>query len=186
MPSTLPDADARVRVGLFFAIFPPPSVAARIAELGRQLQSVHRLRGALTAPDRLHVTLYPIDLRKRALRAAVTRARDAALRIKAEPFDVLFNHTQSFEGGYPFVLMGDRGLVRLADLRRALGAALYHVELRDGASSFTPHVTLLYGGDRLIGPHPVSPIRWRVEDFRLILSEHGVGHRIMGQWPLGT
>jgi 2'-5' RNA ligase len=186
MTYVLPSTDGDKTAGLFFALFPPPAIAARIAELGRQLRSVHRLEGAPTAMDRLHCTLYPVDLRRREPGAAMTRACAAAARIRTAPFDVVFDRTLSFRGSgtHPFVLAGDHGLAALSAFRHALGTALYHAELRDGASSFTPHVTLLYGGDKLIDERPVSPIRWRVEDFRLILSTHGEGHAVMGCWPL--
>ena len=185
---TTVDPEARVRVALFFALFPPPSAAARIAELGQQLQRVHRLKGTPTALDRLHCTLHGLDTERRGLDGTAARAREAAARVKAEPFDVVFDHTVSFRGsrGHPFVLRGGRGLNGLTTFRRALGAAMYNVELRDGlAGAYTPHVTLIYGTDRLVAEHPIRPIRWRVDAFDLVLSVHREGHQHLGRWVLG-
>lgn len=184
----LPNADDRVRVGIFFALFPPAPVAARMAELARQLQSAHRLKGAMTAPERLHCTLRPIDLRKTDIAAAVTRARAAASRIKAEPFDVAFDRSMGFRGRdkHHFVLCGGHGLVHLTAFRQSLGTAMFHAELKEGAArAYTPHVTLLYGTDRLVEEHPIPPIRWRVDAFKLVVSAHGHGHRLADCWRLG-
>jgi 2'-5' RNA ligase len=171
---------------LFFALFPPPAVAGRIAELGQQLARVHRLKGAATAPDRLHCSLHLLDPGRRDLDAAVERAREAAARIEAEPFDVVFDRTASFgKAAHHFVLYGERGTAALKAFRGALRTTLYYAELIDNfGSPFAPHVTMLYGGDRAVEEYPVTPIRWHVDAFELVLSIHGEGHRHLGQWRL--
>lgn len=176
-----------IDIRLFFALLPPPAVAARIFELGQQLQRAHRLKGMAMPADRLHCSLHRIDLSKRLLDAAVTRAQDAAARLRVEPFDVIFDQTMSFRGRqtHPFVLGGGRGLGSLTVFDRTLGNALFQTELRDGPTgALTPHVTMIYGGDRLIDAHPVPPIHWRVETFELIASTRGKGHEHVGCWQL--
>ncbi len=184
---TTVDPEAHGGAALFFALFPPVPVAGRIAELGQQLQRVHRLQGAPAAPDRLHCTLHRIAMEKRGLEGTTARAREAAARVKAEPFDVVFDRTASFgKFAHHFVLFGDRGLGALKAFRAALRNALYHAELIEGgASPFAPHVTLLYGGDHAVEEYPVTPIRWRVDAFDLVLSVRGEGHRHLGRWGLG-
>lgn len=182
-----PEDSDRMRGALFFALFPPPAIAARIAELADQLQRAHRLRGARTPADRLHCTLYPVPPQKWGWEKTVARAFDAAGRVKVEPFDVVFDHTMGFAGSakHHFVLRGDRGLAGLVAFRRALGNALYLAELRDGAASFTPHVTLVYGADRLVTEtYPVRAIHWRVDAFELVHSVPRRKHEHVGCWPL--
>ncbi len=183
MLSATQDADVR----LFFALLPPPAVAARIFELGQQLQRAHRLTGTAMPAGRLHCSLHRIDLSKRPLETAVAKAQDAAARLRVEPFDVVFDKTISFRGreAHPFVLCGGRGLGSLTVFYRTLGNALFQTELRDGPSNtITPHVTMIYGGDRLIDAHPIPPIHWRVETFELIASTRGKGHAQVGSWRL--
>jgi RNA 2',3'-cyclic 3'-phosphodiesterase len=172
---------------LFFALFPPPVAASRIAELGQQLSRVHRLKGAPTAPDRLHCSLHRIDLETRDEASAVERAREAAARVRALPFDVAFDRTATFgKNQRHFVLFGSTGVEPLRSFRAALGSAMYYAELRDGpVSAFTPHVTMLYGGDHTVEEYPVTPIRWRVDAFALVLSVHGEGHQHLDRWRLG-
>ena len=172
---------------LFFALFPPPAPAARMAELGQQLARVNRLKGALTAPDRLHCSLHRIDIETRDEAWAIARAREAAARVRSLPFDAAFDRTASFgKDKRHFVLFGSNGVEPLRSFRAALGSAMYYAELRDGpASAFTPHVTLLYGGNHTVEEYPVTPIRWRVDAFTLVLSVHGEGHQHLGRWGLG-
>jgi RNA 2',3'-cyclic 3'-phosphodiesterase len=179
-------SDTTVRVGLFFALFPPPETAARIAELAQQLQRVHRLKGTATAPERLHCTLRTVDLRERDLTAVLHRAQDAGGRMRAAPFAVAFNCTSSFGTTAPhLVLVGDRSLSELHAFRTMLGSAMFHAGLEGRAAhSFTPHITLLYGTDRVVPDYPVRPIGWRADAFELILSVHGAGHRHVARWPL--
>jgi len=52
------------------------------------------------------------------------------------------------------------------------------------ASSFTPHVTLLYDG-RVVTERLVEPIRWTVREFVLVRSLLGkTRHIVIGRWPL--
>jgi 2'-5' RNA ligase len=171
---------------LFFALFPPPAATSRIAELGQQLVRVNRLKGAMMAPDRLHCSLHRIDIAARDETWAIERARAAAARVRALPFDIAFDRTASFGSDKRhFVLFGSNGVEPLRSFRAALGSAMYYAELRDGpASAFTPHVTLLYGGDHTVEEYPVTPIRWRVDAFTLVLSVHGEGHQHLETWRL--
>ena len=177
--------DTTAPAALFFALFPPPRTAARIADLARQLQRVHRLKGVPTAPDRLHCSLHRVDTQKRGPDWAAERAREAASRVRAEAFDVVFDRTASFgKFAHHFVLFGEPGALKA--FRAALRSALYYAELIDGrAAPFAPHVTLLYGGDHAVEEYPVTPIRWRVDAFELVLSVRGEGHRHLGRWALG-
>ena len=128
---------------LFFALFPPPVPASRIAELGQQLTRVHRLKGALVPQERLHCSLHLIDIASRDEAWAIDRAREAAARVRALAFDVALDRTASFgKDKRHFVLFGSNGVEPLRSFRAALGSAMYYAELRDApASAFNTRST---------------------------------------------
>ena len=52
------DDPAKLTDRLFFAIFPGPAVAARIARVAQYLRSQHGLKGKPLEARRLHITLH--------------------------------------------------------------------------------------------------------------------------------
>jgi 2'-5' RNA ligase len=166
---------------LFFAAVPDAVTAARIYRLAAALKRARGFGGKLIEPDRLHVTLFSLDLSERAGRMA----SEAATEVSAQPFDVSFDRTASFcvrRGNRPFVLLGDEGLQGLSGFRRMLGAAMTRKGLRRPATAdFTPHVTLLYDL-REAEEQPIEPICWTVSDFVLVHSMQGHVH--LARWPL--
>jgi RNA 2',3'-cyclic 3'-phosphodiesterase len=167
---------------LFLAVVPDAVTAARIYRLATALKRVRGFDGKLVEQDRLHVTLFSLDLSEHAVRMA----SEAAAEVSVQPFDVSFDRTASFlvrRGDRPFVLLGDEGLQGLSGFRRMLGAAMTRNGLRRRAvKDFTPHVTLLY--DRCeVEEQPIEPISWTVGDFVLVHSRRGHVH--LARWPLG-
>ena len=168
---------------LFLAILPDAETSARIYKIAEILKAAHAFRGRLTAPERLHVTLFSLG---HLSQDRVEAACAAIEELKAEPFDVSFDRTMSFRGrpgSRPFVLAGVDGLVPLKLFRRSLAAAfaqrdgLKHLGRRD----FTPHVTLLFD-DQAVDEQPIGPIGWTVRGLVLIHSMKG--HEHLAQWPL--
>lgn len=175
---------------LFFAVFPDPATAARIAALARSLHDQHRLRGKPLRADRLHVTLHHLGDHAGLPRDIVDAAGQAAERTaETEPFQVAFDSASSFAGrsrNRPCVLRGaPEGLAPLVVLQQRLGTAMAATGLaRHVGRDFTPHVTLLYD-DRSLEPPPVERVEWTVRDFVLVHSLLGrTEHRILGRWPL--
>jgi 2'-5' RNA ligase len=173
------------RINLFFALRPPTAVGVAIDALGDQLQRAHRLRGAKIARQRLHNTLAAAHDQRRAPQDIIARARSAGQRIRAKPFKVRFEWTESFDihrDRYPFVLRGDLNV--LNDFRQCLCAEMAQTGLAV-PSSYTPHVTLIWA-DRRVEAYPIAPIDWLVTDFVLVSSVFGQSrHDILGHWQLG-
>jgi RNA 2',3'-cyclic 3'-phosphodiesterase len=168
---------------LFVAILPDAETSARIYKMAEILKAAHAFRGQLTAPDRLHVTLFSLGGLPEQL---IEKACEAIGEARAEPFEISFDRSMSFRGqpgSRPFVLAGSDGLKRLKAFRRALAAAfarrngLRHLGRRD----FTPHITLLFD-DRAVEEQPFGPIGWTVRNLVLIHSMNG--HRHLAHWPL--
>jgi RNA 2',3'-cyclic 3'-phosphodiesterase len=169
---------------LFLAALPDADTSARIHRLAQVLKQAHRFSGRLIEPRHLHVSLFFLG---EPLEAVAQVASEAAAEVRAQPFEIWFDRSASFQGrqgNWPFVLIGEEGLRGLQSLRRALGAALARRGMKRLARrEFTPHITLLYA-ERRIEEHPIEPIRWMVNEFVLIHSRNG--HTHLGRWPLIT
>jgi 2'-5' RNA ligase len=168
---------------VFLAILPDTETAARLYEMARRLKKANAFRGQLTAPERLHVTLFCFNgLEKQA----VGRASEVLDEMRTEPFTLTFDRSMSFRGqagSRPFVLTGNDGLNSLRLFRRSLANAfarrdgLRHLGRRD----FTPHVTLLFDAQS-VDEQPFGPIEWIARELVLIHSNRG--HRPLSHWPL--
>ncbi|QTC92974.1 2'-5' RNA ligase family protein [Brevundimonas goettingensis] len=172
---------------LFFGLFPDAATAQRIAALGEDLKRKHGMKSKVHAVDRLHVTLFHLGDFPGLPNDLVRKATAAAEGMKAEPFEVTFDHATSFAGrpkNRPFILKGsEAGLADLQAYRAAVGLALASQGVKT-AGAFTPHVTLLYD-DPIIEPDPIAPISWTVRELVLVRSLLGQGvHEHIGRWPL--
>jgi 2'-5' RNA ligase len=173
---------------LFFAVFPNVDAAARIARLGDGLRCQHHLRGKALATERLHVSLHHVgDFVRPPDQGIVAAARDVAAGVHRPSFAVEFNGAMSFRGrpdNQPFVLHGDDGVVGLAMLQQALGAALQKAGLGRCAMHYNPHITLMYA-DRFVADRAVEPVRWTVHEFVLVHSLLGRSrYRALDRFPL--
>jgi len=177
---------------LFFGLYPDPDTALLIAKRTQSLRDECGLTGEPLAPARLHVTLHHIGDFAGLPQHLIVGAVEAADSLRAAPFDVVFDRAMSFggqPGNNPFVLRGaeDGGLSALMTFRGTLSLAMAKTGRLLGervASSFTPHVTLLYDG-RVVTERLVEPIRWTVREFVLVRSLLGkTRHIVIGRWPL--
>lgn len=175
---------------LFFAVFPDPATATRIAAVGQELRCQHGLKGKALATERLHVSLHHVgDYYLRLPDEVVSAAREVAAGVHLPSFTVAFNSAASFRGrpdNQPFVLRGDDGVIGLTMLQQALGAAMEKAGLGRCAAHYTPHVTLMYG-DRFVADQSVEPpVDWAVGEFVLVHSLLGRScYRPLGRFRLG-
>jgi 2'-5' RNA ligase len=174
---------------LFFAVFLSIDAATSAGELAWGLRREHDLKGRPLAVERLHVTLQHLGDHSGLPPDIVAAAGEAAVTVSARPFDVAFDRVVSFSGrphNRPLVLRGGAGLDELMVFQRTLGLAMTKTGLgRHSGSNFTPHVTLLYDGQR-IAEQAVQTISWTVREFVLVHSLLGqTRHIALGRWPLG-
>ncbi|KWU28308.1 2'-5' RNA ligase [Burkholderia sp. MS389] len=186
---TLPGFDAPPPVPVhrfFFAVMPDLATAARITGL---VESMRLEKDSMVGIERLHITLGSLGDFAYVPGATLVRARAVADRIDVPSFSVTFDKIISFNrrsGRQPLVLTGKAGLEDLIDFRRQLRDALKRAGVPVFPSSFTPHVTLLYGAQRP-DEYRIEPITWTVFDFALIDSWLGKSHYdVLGRWPLTT
>lgn len=180
-------APAQATDGLFFAIFPDASAAARIALIAQSLRADEGLHGRPQPADRLHATLHHIGGHI-GLRTDLVAAAEAAARVTMARFEVAFDSVSSFggrAGNLPLVLRAGSGAGTLEALHAALGAQMVATGLgRWIKPAFVPHVTLLYD-DRSIAPHAIEPVAWTVREFVLVHSLLSrTEYRMLGRWPL--
>jgi 2'-5' RNA ligase len=173
-----------MRRSLFFAIFPHAESAASIAALGARLKHQLALKGKLTEPHRLHVTLhhlgsYPVAAPRKHVQAAL----EAAAGVAPPSFDVVFDEAMRFDKSKAFVLCGaESGIATLAAFRQRLGEALADAGF-EPERGFTPHMTLAYTPTK-VERHSIEPVRWKADSFALIESHVGESiHEVLGQWP---
>jgi len=181
-------APAQATDGLFFAIFPDASAAARIASIAQSLRAGEGLLGRPQPADRLHATLHHIGGHIGLRTDLVAAAEAAAARVAMAPFEVAFDSVSSFggrAGNLPLVLRAGSGAGTLEALHAALGAQMAAAGLgRWVKPAFVAHVTLLYDG-RSVAPRAIEPVAWTVREFVLVHSLLGRSkYRMLGRWPL--
>lgn len=170
---------------LFFGLFLPPGDTPRVFADADELCVQRGLIGPRVAADRLHITLQVVeDFRDCVPLAMVDAARAAAATVACPSLPIVFDHALSFQPKNTFVLRCDsRSDAAIARLRQTLALALRRVGLRP-ASSYTPHMTLMYKV-RQVPEQPITPIRWTATEFALVLSHFGkTHHQCVARWPL--
>lgn len=173
---------------LFFALFPDPATAARLAALAHEQAVRHGLHGAPLPAERLHVTLFHLGDWVGLPPAVADAACRAAATLRVTPFEVCLDETASFANRRekkPFVLKARGGNQALRGFHAALARQLGRQGLaRAAGESFEPHVTLLYDR-RLVPPEPVPPVAWQASEWVLVHSLLGQGrHLRLGSWPM--
>jgi len=185
-------AQARQVHHLFFAALPCADIAARVVKLAATLRSAHKLRGAPTAAERLHITLCPVaTFDGQPLSWIVAEAVNIAEQIASvtPPFGVVFNRAVGFDNrwrGAKLALCGGEELKPAVILQQNLRSALRRAGVDGGRGTLSnPHVTIVYDAGRVVGEYPIIPISWPIEQFVLIDSLHGQDRHVrLGSWPL--
>ena len=112
---------------LFLAVFPDPASVARLSALAAEQCARHGLRGKPLLPGRLHVTLFHLGDWAGLPKHVVDATMKAAARMRAAPFEVVFDRVASFDGRrdkLPFVLRAEGGNPALRAFQAELGARL--------------------------------------------------------------
>ncbi len=175
-------------MNLFFALLPEPETVSPISRLGETVCGAHKFHGRPIWPDRLHLTLLPVGHGDWETSETARRAKVAAGRVRAAPFEIALDITESFSvrDRYPFVLGSGGGLHKFTALQKILAYEMACEGFEGLArAASAPHMTLMWA-DRGVGEYPIAPIRWTVRDFVLVRSYVGRSrHEYIGRWPLG-
>lgn len=175
---------------LYFALQPPPEVAALALAIAEDARRTHGLSGKPVAPTRLHVSLNNVGEFKRPPDSVIAKALDAVQEVEARSFVVELNRLATWlrpAPQRPLVLSGEEGVIGVTELYAALHKALGRFDLAPRRmAETTPHMTLLY--DRAeVAPAYVDPVSWRVHEFVLVHAVHGEGRfEVVGRVPLSA
>lgn len=171
--------ERQVNHRFFFALFPPPLVAHRIAHWAERFGP----RGSFVRADRLHLTLDILDDFESVPQEIVEGLMAAGAAVAANPFMI---ELDLVSGGGASVALRPRlrnsALQRLVDLITAARGVTGVV----GRESyrFSPHITLAYRDGRPFS-ESVTPFAWEVTSFTLVHSLlRQTRHEPLGTWPL--
>lgn len=174
---------------LFFAAFPAAQDATPIHDMAREHNRTRELGGYPLKASRLHVTLDHVGDFGSAPAAIVDFAIRVGDQVARSCFEATFTRTESFRGQpgrHPYVLRGDEGLGGFHFLRNAIWGAYAWLGRDVRSTSYSPHMTLLYG-KREATAMEIPPLTWRVSEFALVLSHVGeTRYDILAKWPLKT
>lgn len=173
---------------VFFALRPPAPTAAQIDSMARGWRRETETAGALTPPERLHVSLNGLGAYRQPPRDLVRRAGAVVPGLRVRPFRLALNRLGGWgrgEGDHPVVLWGDEGVIGAERLHDALHAALAAADLVPRTPSpFAPHVTL-WRQARRSPERAITPVSWWVDELLLLASVQGEGrHEVLGRWRL--
>ena len=114
----------------------------------------------------------------------VAKAREAAGRIRAAPFAVMFDEAVTFAGSLAVVLRCSDDLPALAMLRDQAYRAMRDAGIRPRTVIANPHITLMYDL-KVVPPQAAGPVRWTVKEFALVHSLVGqTRHVVLGRFRL--
>jgi RNA 2',3'-cyclic 3'-phosphodiesterase len=174
---------------IFFAVLPDAAAIEQIKLRIKNMRAHYSLRGRSIISGRLHVSLLGVGDFAGIPHDFIKLLSVAASRIELNSFDVAFNRALSFSGGrqrQPVVLIGDKSVERLVALQQALIAELQRIGLPlSTATGFTPHLTLLYDGQK-VTETDIESVTWAVREFVLVHSLIGKNrpYETLGRWQL--
>lgn len=172
---------------IFFALFPEPGIAQQAVVEGEKVRRQAGLRAAPFRPRKLHVSLHWLGDYAGMRQDVVTRACEAASRLRLASFEIIFDRLGSFKGTpdhHPLVFTASQMSAELTELYVSLGMSLARHGVDSLSGGFNPHMTLLYG-ERQLKTNRVPPLRWSVREFWLVHSALGEGrYTPLGRFPL--
>lgn len=175
----------------FFALSPSLNVRQQLSKCVDELRALQNFNGSWIPSDRYLLILHHLGQYPEVRTDLVSRAKTAASKTLAKPFDLVLDQFMSFDnrtGRFPCVATSANEMSDLNNFRQLLKNNLLAVRLGEKlSSSFKPHATLLYNRQPLGEPRSITPIHWHVTDFVLIESLVGKSEHIeLGRWPLSA
>jgi 2'-5' RNA ligase len=151
---------------LFIALWPTPALRRALAAEQRRWQ--WPAGAALTAADKLHLTLHFIG----AVPAARVAAVAEGLRLPCPRFTLVLDHAEVWPNRCA-VLGASDVPAPLAALHGALADALRALQLPVEPRALRPHVTLARKARGAVAPAQPFELRWPVRGYALMQSAAG-------------
>lgn len=172
---------------LLLVLKPPPALAERIfADASHHAEG--RTRREAYPAELLHITLMCIGCFDTVPHGLVKRLKAALGEVRARPVPITLDGSSLFGNRNSLVLRSSRDMPEIDALVRMLQRALWRANLPYiPASSFTPHITMVYGCGK-IEPMPAGkPYSWLAGNFELVFSHNGeTRHDSLGRFALSA
>lgn len=163
----------RFRSKLLLLLKPPAAVADRIFADASQYAEGRTRRAAYPA-ELLHITLLCIGCFETVPHGLINRLKAALGEINARPVPITFEETSLFGNRNSLVLRSSRDMSEIKALVKILQRALWRANLPFvTASSFTPHLTMIYGCGKIELMPAGKPYSWLAGNFELVFSHNG-------------
>src|SRR5690606_19117943 len=176
---------------LFFALVPDQAAARRALTLAEALGHAQGAKPRQGALEKFHITVFHVGDFAGWPQQVVAQAQEAAAQLLAEPFDIGLDTLKSFGGSprrLPCVLLPSEPPAALMAFQAAMQACMLRRGLTQGHNlnrPYTPHLTLLYGHQRIEAQPLMPPLCWTAREFVLIRSLIGQGrYEQLGRWAL--
>ncbi|CVI56579.1 2'-5' RNA ligase family protein [Agrobacterium leguminum] len=170
---------------LLITVKPPAALAERIfADASRH--AAGRTKREACPPELLHITLLCIGGFETVPHGLVERLKAALGEIKARPVPITFDGTLLFGNRNSLALRSSREMQELKALAKMVQRALRRANLPYvAASSFTPHLTVIYGCGKIELMPADKPYSWLAGSFELVFSHNGeTRHELLGRFAL--
>ncbi|KIV62088.1 hypothetical protein SZ54_4211 [Rhizobium sp. UR51a] len=121
-------------------------------------------------------------------RSFANRLKAALGEIRARPVPITFDGSSLFGNRSCLALSSRREMLELRALAKMVQRALWRANLPFvAASSFTPHLTVVYGCGKIDIMPVEKPYSWLAGSFELIFSHNGeTRHESLGRFPLSA
>ena len=186
-PQKIQRLNPRFRSKLLLLLKPPVALADRIfADASHHAEG--RTKRAAYPAELLHITLLCIGCFETVPRGLTNRLKAALGDIEARPVPITFEETSLFGSRNSLVLRSSRDMTEIKALVKILQRALWRANLPFiTASSFTPHLTMIYGCGK-IEPMPAGkPYSWLAGNFELVFSHNGeTRHESLARFALSA
>ena len=169
------------RARLFFALWPDAAVRDALAALAADAQT--ECGGRMTAPEKIHLTLFFVGDIERVRIAAVEAA---AGHLSTAPFDLVLDRLGRWHNSIVWA-GASKCPPALVALAAELDDALARAGVQGDKRPYVPHITLVRNAARAPTTAAIPPCAWRAREFVLVESvpaARGVRYDVRARWPL--
>ncbi|AYM63836.1 2'-5' RNA ligase family protein [Agrobacterium fabrum] len=172
---------------VLIVVKPPAALAERIFTDASSHAAGRTKREAYPA-ELLHITLLCVGCFDTVPRGLVNRLKEALGEIRARPVPITFDGSSLFGNRNCLVLNSRREMLELRALAKMVQRALWRANLPYiAASSFMPHLTMIYGCGKIETMPVEKPYSWLAGSFEVIFSHNGeTRHESLGRFALSA
>lgn len=175
----------RLSSKLLIMVKPPAALAERIFA-DASCHAAGRTKREAYPPELLHITLLCVGCFETVPHGLVHRLKATLGEIKARPVPITFDGSSLFGNRNSLVLHSGSEMQELKALAKMVQRSLRRANLPYvAASSFTPHLTMIYGCGKIELMQVEKPYSWLAGNFELVFSHNGeTRHELLERFAL--